>query len=145
MNHVLIVYYVISMISEFSIFIALIISLSFVENVLKKIIQMKDVLLSIFMKLKRCAKCIDWINRWIKSNLKKEKTELIKVALIKKFRLIKWSGIQNGFLKGELNKFKKCKNFKISIKCKIRNKLCFSHKVILVWIILGFHLIPKLC
>jgi len=146
MNRVSIAYYVKSMTSEFNIFIVQIISQSFAESVLKRITPMKGVSLLIFMKLKRCAKCIDWINRWIKNNWRKEKTGLIKVVSIKKFPLIKWSGIQNGFLKEELIKFKKCsKNCKISIRCKILNKLCFNLRLISQWTILDCLQIHKLC
>jgi hypothetical protein len=145
-NLVLIVCYVKNMTSGCSISIAQIISLYFAESALKRTTPMKDALLLIFMKLKRCAKCIDWISRWIKNNSKKEKTGQIRVVSIKKFRLIKWSEIRNGFLKEELIKFKKCsKNCKISIRCKILNKLCFNHRVNLLLAKMDYLQILKLC
>jgi len=80
---------------------------------------MSDALLWIFMKSKKCGKCIDLINSPIKSSLKKEKMMLIVAVFHKKFLLTRFKEIPSGLLREEQsNKRLKSNNYFFFSKTK---------------------------
>ena len=80
---------------------------------------MSDALLWIFMKSKKCGKCIDLINSPIKSSLKKEKMMQIVAVFHKKFLLTRFKETPSGLLREEQsNKRLKSNNYFFFSKTK---------------------------
>ena len=114
-------------------FIVLIIWQYSAENVLRRTILMKDALLLTFMKSKKWERCIAWISKWTRSNLRKEKIMPIIVVLLKKSLLIKLLEIQSGSLKEEMKWLKSKKlNKPRCLKCR-KSKKSFWHRLMLIF------------
>jgi hypothetical protein len=75
----------------------------------------------IFMKLRKCGKCIDSINSPIKSSLKKEKMMQIAAVFRKIFLSTRFKEIPSGLLREEQsNKRLKSNNYFFFSKTKLR-------------------------
>ena len=82
---------------------------------------MSDALLWIFMKSRKCGKCIDLTNSPIKSSLKKEKRMQIAAVFLKIFLLTRFKEIPSGLLREEQsNKRLKSNNYFFFSKTKQR-------------------------
>ena len=126
---------VISMIRGYSTFTVLIIWQCFAENALKKTILMKDALLLIFMKSKKWERCIGWISKWIRSNLRREKIMPTIAVSLKKLLLIRLLEIQSGFSREERKCFKSKKSNKPKcLRCR-KNRKNFWHRLMPIYLI----------
>ncbi len=136
------------MISEYNTFIVLTIWQYFAESALNKTILTKDVLSLIFMKLRKCVRCIVWILKWIRNNLKKEKINLAKAVSHKRFKQIKLLAIQNGFWREEIllskDRTNRRNNNSSNLLCFSNNKWTYSKgKLLMGWIQIKFSKTPK--
>ena len=114
---------VISTIKGFSTFIAQTTKLSSVENALRRIILMKNVLLLIYMKLKKWGNCTGWIMKKIKNNWKKERMKQESAVFARKYLLVKVKGIRNGFWRERKSSWKRSMICKLSSSkfCNFKN------------------------
>ena len=106
MRTVLSAYYVISMTRGCSISIARTIWLCSVESASRRTILMSGASWWIFMKLRKCGKCIDSINRWTRSSLKRGKMTQIRAVSRKKFQSSKLLVTPNGLSREKLNRWR---------------------------------------